>query len=112
MTPRTDIEGQVGDSLTVRARVSDLVGNVTRARVLTGATLSARVRYGDSPLSDLAPDQLRATVDDATNGIVLVSLPSDHTLPAATFYYEVDLTQGDLNETILRGSLTIHPSLI
>ena len=108
----TDLVGQVGDSLSVPSRVSDVEGGVARPRMLGGATLTARVRFGASPRSKVAPDNLRAVVEDATNGIVRVTLPKDHLLPAATYHYEVDLAQGTSNETIMAGRLTINPTLI
>lgn len=107
-----NLTGQIGDNLSTVVRVSDVdINGVARPRPLGGATLRARVRYGNDPQSDLAPDNLRAVVEDPAQGIVLVSLPMDHLLPAGFYYYEIDLAQGTGNETILHGRLTIEPTL-
>ena len=108
-----DIQGQVGDSLTIRARVSTVVGGLARPRPLGGATLRAAVRDGDSPDADVSADNLRVSVDNAAEGIVLVSLPKTHMLASGVYAYEVDLAMGAAsNETILSGMLTILPTII
>ena len=110
---QVNLRGQVGDSLTAYARVSDVdLNGIARPRSLANATLTARVRYGNTPDSDVAPDNLRAVVDNAEQGIVRVTLPHDHTLPARVYFYEVDLAIGGTNETIMRGRLTITATLI
>ena len=107
-----DIQGQVGDSLRIRARVSDVVNGVATPRALGGAVLRSMIRHGDLFQSNEAPDNFRVSVDNAVEGIVLVSLPRTHLLPAGRYGYEVDLAMGTSNETILRGTLTIKPTLI
>ena len=93
-----------------RIRVSDVdADGVARPRSLGGATLATRVRYGNSPDSDLAPDNLRALVENAAQGLVLVSLRRDHLLPAATYWYEVDLRQETLTKLLRVGVLRSRP---
>ena len=81
-------------------------------RSLGGATVEAVIRLGPTALSDPAPDNFRATITQASQGVATISLPRDHALPAGAFYYEVDVQYADnARETVLAGSLTVRPSL-
>ena len=114
MNLEPDLHAQTGDSFRAALQVMDVDGRgVARGRDVTGATFTATIRRGPTRQADLSGGNFAVAVTDAAEGLVELTLPSNHLLRPGTHWYEVDMRTGPaVKETVLKGRLIVQEGLI
>ena len=101
---------QRGDSwvATIRATNAD-----TSVLDLTGWTVVAGLREGPTKDATIAPTPLTATITDAANGLIRVSLPRLHRLKVGFRYHgEVDIRRDNESLTAMKATFDVQPSVV
>lgn len=107
-----NLTGQEKDSLSVALLVADKnADGIYVPRDITGWMFSTIIRVGETKTSEEASANFVVDVVNATKGLARLTLPKDHGLTAADYWYECDISNATMRETLAEGKLTIEPTL-